>query len=41
MYSLGLIQWNFKNLTMQIDYQNKSMLLQGLKSSTPVLQEGD
>ena len=26
---------------MQIDYQNKSVLLQGLKSSAPVLQEGD
>ena len=26
---------------MQIAYQNKSVLLQGLKSSAPVLQEGD
>ena len=41
LYSLGFIQWNFKNLTMQFDYQNKSILLQGLKSSAPILQDGD
>ena len=38
---IGLIQWNFKNLTMQFDYQNKLILLQGLKSFAPVLQDGD
>ena len=41
MYSLGLIQWNFKNLTIQINYQNRLVLLLGLKSSTLVLKEGD
>lgn len=41
LYSLGFIQWNFKHLIMQFVYQNKSVPLQGLKSSAPILQDGD
>ena len=41
LYSLGLIQRDFKKLTMQFDYLGKSILLEGLKPSIPVLQDGD
>lgn len=41
LYSLGLIQWDFKKLTMQFDHLRKSVLLRGLKPSVPVLHDGD
>jgi len=41
LYSLGLIQRDFEKLTMQFDHRGKSVLLQGLEPSIPVLQDGD
>ena len=41
LYPLGLIQWDFKKFTMQFAYHGRSVLLQGLKPSTPTLQDGD
>ena len=41
LYSLGLIQRDLKKLTMQFDHLGKSVLLQGLKPSILVLQDGD
>ena len=41
LYSLGLIQWDFKHLTMQFWYEGISVLLKGLQPSKPSLQEGE
>ena len=41
LYSLGQIQWDFKKLTMQFAHHGKSVLLQGLQPSIPILQDGD
>ena len=41
LYSLGLIQWDFKQPTMQFWYEGISVLLRGLQPSRPSLQEGE
>ena len=41
LYSLGLIQWDFKHLTMQFWHEGISVLLKGLQPSRPSLQEGE
>lgn len=41
LYSLGPIQWDFKQLTMKFDYLGKSILLQGLIPSAPTFQDGN
>lgn len=39
LYSLGLIQWDFKHLTMQFWYEGTFVPLKGLQPSKPSLQE--
>ena len=41
LYSLGLIQGDFKHLTMQFWYEGIFILLKGLQPSKPSLQEGE
>ena len=41
LYSLGLIQGDFKHLTMQLWYEGIFILLKGLQPSKPSLQEGE
>ena len=39
--TLGVIQWDFKLLTMSFYYGHKHVQLQGLKSANSQLQDGD
>ena len=39
--TLGVIQWDFKLLTMSFSHGHKQVLLQGLKSANSQLQDGD
>ena len=39
--TLGVIQWDFKMLTMSFGYNHRQVLLQGLRSTRSQLQDGD
>ena len=38
--TLGVIQWDFKMLTMSFGYNHRQVLLQGLRSTRSQLQDG-
>ena len=39
--TLGVIQWDFKLLTMSFSYAQRQVLLQGLRSAESQLQDGN
>jgi len=39
--TLGLISWDFKELEMEFMYQGMKVWLQGIKSTSSVIQDGE